>query len=65
MKRPNVNFIVDSLGFSDFVLLAATGALMRHVPPPSRPAGWVRCRSLLMVTSRSAVDERLATVQKE
>ena len=34
MKRPNVNFIVDFLGFSGFVLLTATGVLMRYVLPP-------------------------------
>ena len=34
MKRPNVNFAVDCLGFSGFVLLTATGVLMRYVLPP-------------------------------
>ena len=34
MKRPNLNFIVDSLGFAGFVLLTATGVLMRYVLPP-------------------------------
>jgi hypothetical protein len=34
MKRPNVNFTVDSLGFAAFVLLTATGVLMRYVLPP-------------------------------
>jgi len=34
MKRPNVNFIVDFLGFAGFVLLTATGVLMRYVLPP-------------------------------
>jgi hypothetical protein len=34
MKRPNVNFAVDCLGFSGFVLLSATGVLMRYVLPP-------------------------------
>jgi hypothetical protein len=34
MKRPNLNFIVDCLGFAGFVLLAATGVLMRYVLPP-------------------------------
>jgi hypothetical protein len=34
MKRPNVNFIVDCLGFAAFVLLTATGVLMRYVLPP-------------------------------
>ena len=34
MKRPNVNFAVDCLGFVAFVLLTATGVLMRYVLPP-------------------------------
>jgi hypothetical protein len=34
MKRPNVDFIVDSLGFAGFVLLTATGVLMRYLLPP-------------------------------
>ncbi len=34
MKRPNVNFIIDYLGFAGFVLLTATGVLMRYVLPP-------------------------------
>jgi hypothetical protein len=34
MKRPNVNFAVDCLGFAGFVLLTATGVLMRYVLPP-------------------------------
>jgi hypothetical protein len=34
MKRPNVHFIVDYLGFAGFVLLTATGVLMRYVLPP-------------------------------
>jgi hypothetical protein len=34
MKRPNLNFIVDFLGFAGFVLLTATGVLMRYVLPP-------------------------------
>jgi hypothetical protein len=34
MKRSNVNFAVDCLGFAGFVLLSATGVLMRYVLPP-------------------------------
>jgi hypothetical protein len=34
MARPNVNFAVDSVGFAGFVLLTATGVLMRYVLPP-------------------------------
>jgi hypothetical protein len=34
MKRPNLNFIVDYLGFAGFVVLTATGVLMRYVLPP-------------------------------
>ena len=34
MRRPTVNFISDSLGFAGFVLLTATGVLMRYVLPP-------------------------------
>jgi hypothetical protein len=34
MKRPNVNFVVDFTGFASFVLLTATGVLMRYVLPP-------------------------------
>ena len=34
MKRSNVNFTVDCLGFAAFVLLTATGVLMRYVLPP-------------------------------
>jgi hypothetical protein len=34
MKRSNVNFAVDCLGFAGFVLLAATGVLVRYVLPP-------------------------------
>jgi hypothetical protein len=34
MKRSTVNFAVDYLGFVAFVLLTATGVLMRYVLPP-------------------------------
>ncbi|MDB4433202.1 DUF4405 domain-containing protein [bacterium] len=34
MRRPALNFIIDSLGFVGFVLLTATGVLMRYVLPP-------------------------------
>ena len=34
MRRPAVNFIIDSLGFAGFVLLTATGVLMRYLLPP-------------------------------
>ena len=34
MKRSNLNFIVDCFGFAGFVLLTATGVLMRYVLPP-------------------------------
>jgi hypothetical protein len=34
MARPTVNFVVDSFGFVGFVLLTATGVLMRYVLPP-------------------------------
>ena len=34
MARPKVNFVVDSCGFAGFVLLTATGVLMRYVLPP-------------------------------
>lgn len=34
MKRPNVNFAIDCLGFAGFVLLTATGVLVRYVLPP-------------------------------
>lgn len=34
MKRSNLNFIVDFVGFAGFVLLTATGVLMRYVLPP-------------------------------
>lgn len=34
MKRSNLNFTVDCLGFAGFVLLTATGVLMRYVLPP-------------------------------
>jgi hypothetical protein len=34
MKRHNVNFTIDCVGFAGFVLLTATGVLMRYVLPP-------------------------------
>lgn len=34
MKRPNLNFLIDFIGFAGFVLLTATGVLMRYVLPP-------------------------------
>jgi len=34
MARPNVNLVIDSFGFAGFVLLTATGVLMRYVLPP-------------------------------
>jgi len=34
VKRPNVHFLVDFLGFAGFVLLTATGVLVRYVLPP-------------------------------
>jgi hypothetical protein len=34
VRRPTVNFIIDSLAFAGFVLLTATGVLMRYVLPP-------------------------------
>ena len=34
MARPKVNFVIDSCGFAGFVLLTATGVLMRYVLPP-------------------------------
>jgi hypothetical protein len=34
VRRPNLNFIVDFLGFAGFALLTATGVLVRYVLPP-------------------------------
>lgn len=34
MKRTHLNFAIDCLGFAGFVLLTATGVLMRYVLPP-------------------------------
>ena len=34
VRRPTLNFIVDCVGFTAFVLLAASGVLMRYVLPP-------------------------------
>ncbi len=34
MNRTRVNFIIDALAFSAFVLLSATGVLLRYVLPP-------------------------------
>jgi len=34
MRRSNVNFAVDCLGFAGFVLLTATGVVMRYLLPP-------------------------------
>ena len=43
MRKPTRNLIVDGLAFTGFVLLAATGVLMRYVLPPGsgrRAAIW-------------------------
>ena len=34
MKRANLNFLVDAVALIAFVLLAATGVLVRYVLPP-------------------------------
>ena len=34
MRKSNVNFIVDAVAFAAFVLLTATGVLVRYVLPP-------------------------------
>ncbi|GJM04755.1 MAG: hypothetical protein DHS20C09_07460 [marine bacterium B5-7] len=34
MKRSNLNFIIDTIAFSGFVLLTTTGVLMRYILPP-------------------------------
>jgi hypothetical protein len=34
MRRPTLNFMVDGAGFAGFVLLTATGVLVRYVLPP-------------------------------
>lgn len=34
MKRTNLNFIIDTVAFTGFVLLTTTGVLMRYVLPP-------------------------------
>jgi hypothetical protein len=34
MKRSDANFTIDCLGFAGFVLLSATGVLVRYVLPP-------------------------------
>jgi hypothetical protein len=34
MKRPTLNFMVDAVAFTAFVLLASTGLLMHYVLPP-------------------------------
>lgn len=34
MKRPQLNFLIDVIAFSGFVVLTATGVLMRFVLPP-------------------------------
>jgi hypothetical protein len=34
VRRPTLNFIVDYVGFTAFVLLMASGVLMRYVLPP-------------------------------
>jgi len=34
MRRANINFLVDAVAFVAFVLLAATGVLLRYVLPP-------------------------------
>jgi hypothetical protein len=34
MKRPSLNFLVDGLAFTAFVLLTTSGVLMRYVLPP-------------------------------
>jgi len=39
MQRTTLNFIVDSIGFLDLLLLAATGSIMRWVLPPGSGGG--------------------------
>jgi len=34
MKRPSLNFIIDSAAFAGFVVLTTTGVLMRYILPP-------------------------------
>jgi len=34
MKRIHLNFIIDSFAFVGFILLTATGILMRYILPP-------------------------------
>jgi len=34
MKRPSLNFIIDSTAFAGFVVLTTTGVLMRYILPP-------------------------------
>jgi len=39
MRRMTLNFIVDSIGFVDLLLLATTGAIMKWVLPPGSGGG--------------------------
>ncbi len=39
MSRTTLNFLVDLMGFVDLLLLAATGAVMKWVLPPSSGGG--------------------------
>jgi hypothetical protein len=39
MRKPTLNFIVDSLAFVGFVVLVSTGILMRYVIPPGQGHG--------------------------
>jgi hypothetical protein len=34
MKRPVLNFVIDTAAFAGFILLATTGVLMRYILPP-------------------------------
>ena len=42
MKRTTLNFIVDSIGLLNLLLLAATGAILRWVLPPGSGGGYGR-----------------------
>ena len=42
MQRTTLNFIIDSIGFLDLLLLAATGSIMRWVLPPGSGGGYGR-----------------------
>jgi hypothetical protein len=42
MKRTTLNFVVDSIGLVNLLLLAATGTILRWVLPPGSGGGYGR-----------------------